>query len=172
LQEITMGELLWNVDWRGLVTPTYSALEMMVRGTVMYFVIFGLMRLVLKRQAGGIGTTDVLVVVLLGEVASNAFAAEYRSLVEGIILVGTILFWAYAIERLVQRFPAFERFLRRETVLLIEDGKMLRNNMRAELVTKEELMAQLRENGIEDCAEVKRACMEADGMISVIKMNA
>jgi len=43
--------------------------------------------------------------------------------------------------------------------------------MRAELVTTEELMAQLREKGIEDYAQVKRACMEADGMISVIKRD-
>ncbi len=55
------------------------------------------------------------------------------------------------------------------SLILIENGRMLRKNMRAELVTAEELMAQLRENGIEDCAQVKRACMEADGMISVIK---
>ena len=43
--------------------------------------------------------------------------------------------------------------------------------MRAELVTPEELMAQLREQGIEDCAQVKRAYMEADGKISVVKME-
>jgi len=49
---------------------------------------------------------------------------------------------------------------------------MLRKNVRAELVTNDELMAQLREQGIEDCAKVKRACMDADGMISVIKMGA
>ena len=49
---------------------------------------------------------------------------------------------------------------------------MIRKNMRAELVTEGELMAQLRENGIEDVGQVKRACMEADGMISVIKMEA
>jgi uncharacterized membrane protein YcaP (DUF421 family) len=47
---------------------------------------------------------------------------------------------------------------------------MLRKNMKAELVTKEELMAQLREQGIEDCTQVKNACMEADGMISIIKI--
>jgi uncharacterized membrane protein YcaP (DUF421 family) len=41
--------------------------------------------------------------------------------------------------------------------------------MKIELVTKEELLAQLREQGIEDCASVKRACMEADGMISIVK---
>lgn len=43
--------------------------------------------------------------------------------------------------------------------------------MRAELITQEELMAQLRENGIEDCSRVKQAYMEADGMISIIKME-
>ena len=69
-------------------------------------------------------------------------------------------------------FAAVERILHPPTLVLIENGKMLPKNMRAELVTKEELMAQLREKGIEDCAEVKRACIEADGMISVIKMNA
>jgi len=166
-----LGDVLWNVDWHDMMIPTHSVLEMMVRGTVMYFVIFGLMRLVLKRQAGGIGTADVLVIVLLAEVAGNGFSSDYKSLIEGSVLVGTILFWTYAIERLAHRFPTFERFLRPRTLLLIEDGKMLRNNMRAELVTKEELMAQLRENGIETCTEVKRACMEADGMISVIKMK-
>lgn len=46
---------------------------------------------------------------------------------------------------------------------------MLRRNMRKEFVTTEELMAQLRENGLEDCADAKAAYMEADGSISIIK---
>ena len=49
---------------------------MTLRATVMYFVIFGLMRVVLKRQVGGIGTADVLVIVLLAEVAGNAGCAD------------------------------------------------------------------------------------------------
>jgi len=163
-----MGDWVWKVDWLGLLVPTHSLLEMFIRGTVMYLIIFGLMRVVLKRQAGGIGTTDVLVIVLLAEVAGNGFSADYRSLSEGAVLVGTVLFWSYAIERLVHRFPAVERLLRPPTLLLVEDGRMLRRNMRAELVTQEELMAQLRENGVDDIGEVKRACMEADGMISVV----
>jgi uncharacterized membrane protein YcaP (DUF421 family) len=43
--------------------------------------------------------------------------------------------------------------------------------MKAELITEGELMAQLREEGIDDIALVKRACMEADGMISIIKVQ-
>ena len=167
-----MGNPFWDIDWSGIFTPTTPLLELVVRATMMYFIIFGLLRLVLKRQAGGIGTTDVLVVVLLAEVAGNGFAAEYKSVVEGTVLVGTILFWTYALEWAGYRFPAFERLLRAPTVVLVENGKILRKNMRAEFVTKEELMAQLREKGVEDCAQVKRAYMEADGMISVIKAEA
>lgn len=166
-----MSDIFWNIDWHGIFTPKYPLLEMVVRGTIMYFVLFGLMRLGLKRQAGMIGMTDVLVIVLLAEVAGNGFAAEYISVVEGTILIVTILFWSYAVEWLAHRFPAVKRFLTHQTILLIENGKMLRKNMRAELVTPEELMAQMREDGIEDLSKVKRACMEADGMISFIKME-
>ena len=161
--------MLWSVDWHGIFAPTHSLVELVVRATLMYFIVFGLLRLVLKRQAGGIGTTDVLVIVLLAEVAGNGFAAEYKSVVEGAVLVATILFWTFLLEWAGHRFPAFERLLRAPTLVLVENGKMLRKNMKAELVTKEELMAQLREKGVEDCVDVKRAYMEADGTISVIK---
>ena len=165
-----MRETFGNIDWDAIFIPTVPLLELFVRGSIMYLVLVGLLRFVLKRQAGGIGTTDVLVIVLLAEVAGNGFAAEYKSVVEGTVLVGTILLWSYLFEWASSRFPAIERVLHPPTLILIENGRMLRKNMRAELVTAEELMAQLRENGIEDCAQVKRACMEADGMISVIKM--
>jgi len=167
--EVTMGDLFWKIDWDGLFTPTMSLLELALRGAIMYFVLFGLLRLVLKRQTGGLGTVDVLVIVLLAEVAGNGFAAQYKSVLEGAILVGTILFWSYMLEWTSHRFPAFRRILHAPTLILIENGKLLRKNMRAELITMDELMAQLREKGIEDCAQVKLACMEADGMISVIK---
>ncbi len=169
--ENTIGDIFWNIDWHGIFTPKNSLMELVVRATIMYLVLVGLLRFMLKRQAGGIGTTDVLVIVLLAEVAGNGFAAEYKSVVEGTVLVGTILFWSYMLEWAAHRFPTIERLIHPQTLLLIENGKMLRKNMRAELVTKEELMAQLREEGIEDCTQVKRACMEADGMISVIKME-
>lgn len=166
-----MVDFFGSVDWHGIFTPEISLIELFVRGTIMYLVLFGLMRVVLKRQAGGIGTADVLVIVLLAEVAGNGFAAEYKSVVEGSVLVATILFWTYCLEWLAHRFPFIGRILHAPTLLLIENGKMLRKNMRSELVTVEELMAQLRENGIESCAQVRRACMEADGMISIIKID-
>lgn len=166
---MTMDSLLWTIDWAGIFTPTRSLLEMFVRATFMYFVIVMLLKLVVKRQTGGVGRTDILVIVLIAEIAGPGFTADYTSVVEGTVLVATVLFWSYAIEWLTHCFPAFERFIQPPPLLLIRDGRMLPRNMRTELITKDELMTQLREEGIGDIAEVEQACMEPDGMISVIR---
>lgn len=142
---------------------------MFVRATIMYFVIAILMRLVVKRQTGGIGRTDILVIVLVAEIAGPGFTADYISVIEGAVLVATVLLWSYAIEWMSHRFPAFERFFEPPALLLIEDGRMILRNMRAELITKEELMTHLREDGIGDISDVSQARIEPDGMISFIR---
>lgn len=159
---------LLSVDWSAIFVPHHSLAELVVRGSIMYLTIFVLLRVVLKRQVGGIGTSDVLVVVLLAEVAGNGFGKDYKSVTEGTVLVGTVLFWSYAVDWLQFTFPAIERLVREPKLKLIENGRLLRRNMRAELVTTEELMTQLREQGIERPDEVKAAFMEADGRISIV----
>jgi uncharacterized membrane protein YcaP (DUF421 family) len=84
--------------WHDMLVPTHSIAEMIARGTIMYLVIFAMMRFILKRQSGGLTTPDVLLVVLLADAAQNGMANEYRSVTEGITLVGTIIFWNFAID--------------------------------------------------------------------------
>jgi uncharacterized membrane protein YcaP (DUF421 family) len=165
-----MGEKFLAIDWHAIFVPEHSLLEMVVRGTIMYLVVFVLVRLMSKRQIGGLGPSDVLVIVLLAEVVGNGFtASDYRSVVEGAVLAATLLGWTYALEWLGNRFPAVERLIREPKLKLVENGRILRRNMQVELITKEELLAQLREEGLEDCQDVAAAYMEADGRISVIK---
>lgn len=56
-------------------------------------------------------------------------------------------------------------------MFLVRDGRMQPRNMRAELITKDELMTHLREEGIDTIADLKQACMEPDGMIGVIRTS-
>lgn len=149
-----------------------SPLEIFFRGTFMYLSLFAMLRAILKRQSGTFGLSDMLVIVLLADAAQNGMAGSYRSVPDGLVLVATLIFWNYAINFLGYRFKAVGRLVHPPPLKLIEDGKLLRRNMRRELVTQEELMSQLREHGVESPVAVRAAYIEGDGEISVILRNA
>ena len=78
---------LWRVDWTGLYEPKHALLDVFLRGTIMYLMIFVLLRLVVRRQIGGIGITDILVIVLIAEVTGNGISDNFQSIGESIILL-------------------------------------------------------------------------------------
>ena len=158
-----------SIDWAGLFEFTVSPLELFVRGTIIYWFLFLVFRLVLHRDVGAIGIADVLLLVLVADAAQNAMAAEYRSVTDGLILVSTIIGWNVVIDWLAYRFPLVRRLAQPPALLLVRDGAILRGNLRRELMTVDDLMAKLREHGVEQLGEVRTVRMEADGTISVIK---
>ena len=158
-----------DVDWQELFSFSVPAAELVVRGTAMFWFLYLLFRFIVRRDAGGVGMADILVLVIVADAAQNAMAGEYRSIADGMLLVGTIVFWNYLLDWLCYRFPALEQVLQPRPLLLVKDGRMLLNNMRRQLLTREELLAKIREEGLEDLKAVKRAYMESDGKISVIK---
>jgi uncharacterized membrane protein YcaP (DUF421 family) len=163
-----MSHIFQQVNWQDVFVPDVPLLEIVVRGTLVYLALFLLLRVVLKRQSGNLGVTDLLVVVLIADAAQNAMSSTYKSVPDGIVLVATIVFWSYALDWLSYHYPSFGRLIRGAPLELIINGKVNRQNMRRELITMDELMEQLREQGINELARVRRACMEADGRISVV----
>ena len=55
--------------------------------------------------------------------------------------------------------------------LLIHNGQLVKENLRKEKLTEQELAASLRKHGIDDLAKVKQAVLEADGQISVVEQE-
>lgn len=163
--------LNFQLPWHEIFAPTHSLIEIILRGTIMYFGIFILMRLILKRQTGGISIPDVLLVVLLADAAQNGMAGEYQSITEGLVLVATIIFWNLAIDWLGYHVPFIDRLIRPPPLLLIKDGRVLRRHLRQELVTMDELLSKLREEGVDGPSHVSEAYIEGDGNISVKKME-
>ena len=161
----------FQIDWQAVFVPTVPLLEIILRGTLVYLMLFIMLR-VLRREAGGLGIADVLVIVLIADASQNAMANEYKSITEGAVLVATIAFWDYTLDFLGYHFPRFRRFVRPAPLPLIKAGKLLRKNMRQEMITEEELLGQLREQGVESPNEVKKCFLEGDGRISVIKAKA
>lgn len=73
---------LIQVDWESVFIPSLSIWEVILRGSLIYLFLFVVLR-VLRRGAGAIGISDLLVVVLIADAAQNALGSEYRSVTEG-----------------------------------------------------------------------------------------
>jgi len=159
------------MNWHEMFVPTVSLLEIVLRGSAMYLVILVLLR-ILRRDSGGMGTADLLVIVLVADAAQNAMAAEYKSITEGVVLVATIFGWNYLLDWLAFRSKRVYRLLHPKPLPLIRDGVVLRRNLKSEMLTREDLMEQLREQGVEQVTQVKRCYLEADGHLSVIRQEA
>ena len=151
---------------------TVSPWELMLRGTLVYWFLFAVFRFVLRRDVGSVGIADVLLLVLIADASQNAMAGGYESVSDGAVLVGTIVGWNYLLDWAHFHFEPVRRFVEAPPLLLVRDGRLLHRNMRREFVTADELKSQLRAHGIEDIAEVKRAYMEGDGQISVIRSGS
>ena len=163
-----MLDAITRVDWNEMFIPTHSLAEMVIRGSLMYLGIFLIFRFIVGRQSSSIGIADLLVIVIIADAAQNAFARSYESISEGAVLVLTIVFWNFVIDWASFRFPAVGRLLQEPPLTLVRDGVMIRQNMRREFITIDELDALLRKQGIDDIAKVKLASMEGDGEISVV----
>jgi uncharacterized membrane protein YcaP (DUF421 family) len=164
-------EKLFAVDWEEIFVPEISLLELIIRGTLMYFVMFAVLRF-LRRGVGSIGITDLLVLVIIADAAQNGMSGDYKSVTEGVVLVLTIAGWDWVLDYLGFKSRFFEGILRPAPLALIKNGVMLRENMEREMITEEEMFSQLRQQGILDISEVKEARLEGDGKVSVIKTKS
>jgi uncharacterized membrane protein YcaP (DUF421 family) len=158
-----------SVDWGELFRLSVSPLELVVRGTAMYLFLVLLFRVVVRRRIGSVGMGDILLLVIIADAAQNAMAGEYRSITDGFVLVGTIVFWNHFLDWLVFRVPRLQTILEPPPLLLVADGRVLWRHLRQENVSEMELRSKLREHGVADPREVARAYMEPDGQITVIK---
>lgn len=77
--------------------------------------------------------------------------------------------WNWILDLLAYRFRAVRRLLEAKPLELVREGKLMRRNLRREHITPEEIMAKLREHGIDKLEAVKVATMESDGEITVIQ---
>jgi uncharacterized membrane protein YcaP (DUF421 family) len=159
------------MNWDAMFGLSVSPGELVIRGTLMYLIIFILLRIMPNREAGGLNLSNILVVVLIADAAQNGMAGDYRSVTEGVLLVATILSWSLLLDWSAYRFPALRWIVEKQPAPLVLDGVLMRRQMRWELLTEDEVMSQLRHQGIERLSEVQRACIEPDGRISVVKKD-
>lgn len=148
--------------------PSVHLGELFLRGTVTYIGLMLLFRIVGRREAGGLGLTDLLVVLLAVDAASTGLTGDSQSLGDSLVLVLTVLLWSVVIDATSYRWPRLGSIFKAKPRPLIEYGQLNRKAMHREFMTEDEVRSQLRLHGIEDITHIQRAYIEPNGMVSII----
>lgn len=163
-------ESFFEINWREIFIPTSSLLEAVLRGSLMYLGMFVLLR-IFRRQAGSISIADLLLIVIIADAAQNGMAGNANTVTEALVLISTIIFWDYAIDWLGFKSTVMGRVLEPQPLLLVKNGRMQRRNMEKEMITEDELMSQLRQQGIDSLDDVEECTLESNGEFSVIRKH-
>jgi uncharacterized membrane protein YcaP (DUF421 family) len=152
----------------GLLTPEIGILEKVLRAAAVYVFLLAAFRLTGKRQIGQLTPFDLVVLLVISNIVQNAMIGNDNSLGGGIIGATTILVLNWAVVELTFRFKRLRRLIEARPTVLIHDGRILYDRLRAERITMDDLEAALRRGGIADPTRVRYAVLEESGGISVV----
>jgi len=158
----------FSADWSRLFVPEMSLPEILIRGTLVYLSVVLALRIILKRQAGKVSMSDLLVVTIVAGVCRNPLIRDAYSITDGLLVVLTVLTWSFVLDWLSYYVPFIHALLHPRAVPLILDGLIIKENLARELITEAQLKSKLRRNGIRDPGLVAEAWMEGDGHVSVV----
>ena len=159
------------MDWGWLIDFKVPAWELVLRGTAMYWLLFLIFRILLRRDVGSVGVADVLFIVLVADASQNAMTGGYNSVAEGAVLVATLVVWNLLLDWAAFRSPWIYRLIEPRPMLLVSRGRLQYKNLRSQMITVDELRGQLRKHGVESFDQVKAAWFESNGEISVVKLD-
>ncbi len=145
--------------------------ELVIRGTAIYLGLVLVFRFLLRRDLGSLGMPDVLFIVLVADASQNAMAGQYRSITDGAVLIGTLVFWNIVLDWLAYRSPTFRKLVESQPLPLIRNGRWVRRNLKSQWITTDEVRAKLRERGIEEIGNIRLATLEPDGELGILKID-
>jgi uncharacterized membrane protein YcaP (DUF421 family) len=144
-------------------------LEIVARVVIVYAACMVLLRVSGRREMSELGPMDLLAMLLLSETVSPALTAGDDSVQAGLLAAATLMAMCVLTAKIVFHSRRAERIIQGDAVLLIRDGKVDGDVMRRFMISDEDLRTTLHQNGLQAVGEVKRAYVEPDGEVTVIK---
>ena len=144
-------------------------MDIVLRATVAYVFVLFLMRVVGRRELSSMEPSDVILLVVIGDLIQNGVTQSDYSVTGIVLAAGTIGFLASTTAFITYRSKRIRNVVEGEPVILVQDGETIDRNMRNERLTLAELMEQARLQQIESLDKVKWAVLETNGAISFIE---
>ncbi|HNB50096.1 MAG TPA: DUF421 domain-containing protein [Chitinophagales bacterium] len=149
----------------------HSLLDIALRSSAVYLFMLVAFRIFGKRELSQLSIADLVLIVLISNAVQNAMVGDNTSLIGGLVAATTLFLLNLVLSFLMFKFKSLRVLVQSEPITLIFKGKVLEKNLKAVMISEEELLSAIREHGIENVADVSLSMLEPDGNISVISGN-
>lgn len=147
-------------------------LTIFIRTVIIYFILTVIMRVMGKRQLGELDVGELVITIILSEIATYPISNPERPMLEAIVPIITLASLEILMSALILKVPFFKSILSSKPAVLVSRGIIDFKAMKKVRISLEELVSQVRQNGIYDLNEVDYAILEENGKMSVIPKNA
>lgn len=156
-------------DW--FSAPPIHLLWIVISCVLFYFLIIGITRLVGLRSFTTFSSFDFLITLAMGALLATRVVGRSVALVEGFVALAALFALQMAVSALRARRSWVRKLLDNPSMLLMQDGKILPENLRAVRVTEDELRAKLRFNNVFSYDQAVAVVLESSGEVSVLKKS-
>jgi uncharacterized membrane protein YcaP (DUF421 family) len=146
--------------------------ELVVRATVMFWILFALTRGMKKRTLGEMAPFELLFLVVVGDLVQTGVTQEDYSLTGSILALSTFGFWVTTLTWVTWRSGRARRIIEGVPLVLVCDGEPVDAALKLEQMPLSEVLEAARQNGLETLDQVRLAVLEPSGRISIIKREA
>jgi uncharacterized membrane protein YcaP (DUF421 family) len=143
-------------------------METVFRVVVMYIVILIGLRVMGKREFGQLTPLELVSLLIVPEIVSQAITRTDYSMTGAIVGVATLFTLVFLTSLLTHYVPPFEQVVSSSPTVIVSRGKFLEDNMNKERVTPEEVLTEMHKSGLYELSQVKWAVLETDGKISIV----
>lgn len=138
-----------------------------IRAIILYLSLIAAVRLLGKRQIGQLEPSEFVVAMLLADLAAIPMQDASLPLLSGLVPIATVVGLELLLSWLIMKSVPIRKFLCGKPVILIDNGKLIQENLRRTRVTLDELTGHLRQKDVLDIKAVQYAILETDGNLSV-----
>ena len=143
-------------------------MDIVLRASVAFVFVFALLRVMGRRELSTLEPFDVILLVVIGDLVQQGVTQSDMSFTGLVLAVGTFTVLAVATSWLSYRFKAMRKVLEAAPLVVVEHGKPIEHNMRAERLTLEEVAEAARLQQVASLEDVEWAIIEPSGQISII----
>ncbi len=143
-------------------------LSTVIRTLIMYFIIIAAIRLMGKRQIGDLQPSDLVITILMSEIAAIPIQDTEIPIIYGILATGTLVILEVITSFVAMKSIYFRRIIYGRSAVIIENGTIDQKMLKKLRITVSDLMEVLRNQEVFDLNEVAFAILETNGQMSVL----